>query len=185
MKDIYLKLLMLAVSMNVMFGIGALGANAYENPLHIGGCYWDDSAAIAQTPDPVEYKGGGESLDDVVGELTYPTNSTNVTGGTTGDGNIFNSIQEATEATWKTLETAKNFLGGTYVIDVFQNLTTGCDVVYDENEPAGWTGGTYHGWYLTPSANTNPVMDAFLEGLSYMIAISVIITIIQIVRPFL
>ena len=173
------------MSLNVVFGLGAMGANVYENPMHIGGCYWDDTASIAQTPDPVEYQGQGETLDDVVGELTYPTNATNTSGGLTGDGSILNSITEATEATWKTLETAKNFLGGTYVIDVFQNITTGCDIVYADDEPAGWDGGTYHGWYLTPSANANPIFEAFLEGITYIIAISVIITIIQIVRPFL
>ena len=177
--------MLITVGINMVFGLGALGQNAYDNPLHLGGCYWDTTSAIATTPDPVEYKGGGESLDDVVGELTYPTNATNTDGGQTGDGNIFNSITEATEATWKTLETAKNFIGGTYVIDVFRNFSVGCEVVYDENEPPGWTGGTYHGWYLQPNSTANPVFDAFLDGISYLIAISVIITIIQIVRPFL
>ena len=183
MKDIYLKMLILAVSLNVMMGIGASGANAYENPLYLGGCYWDETTAPAK--DPVAAKGGGETIDDVVGEISYPTNATQTTGGIIGDNSILNSITEATEATFKTLETIKNFLGGTYIMDVMQNITLGCDIVYDETEPANWNGGTYFGWYLIPSATANPVWSMFLEGMSYILAISLIITIVQIVRPFL
>ena len=173
-KDLYLKLIVVTVCLNVMFGIGAIGSNVYENPLHVGGCYWDGSAAIAQNTDPVAHQGGGETASDIVGELTNPTNST---------GGILDVFTEGTESTLKTIQVAKDFLGGTYVIDVFQNITLGCDIVYDENEPAGWTGGTYHGWYLVPAGANNPVYDQVMELLSILVAIAVIITIIHIVRP--
>ena len=179
-KDLYLKLIVISVCFNVMFGLGALGTNVYENPLHIGGCYWDETAAIAQNKDPVAHQGGGETTADVVNELTNPTNSTS-TGG--GDGSILDTFTEGTESTLKTIQVAKDFLGGTYVIDVFQNLVFQCDYIYDENEPAGWTGGPYHGWYLVPATNSNPVYDQLMELFTILIAIAVIVTIIHIVRP--
>ena len=165
--------------MNSLLGVGALGTSVHDNPLYVGGCYWDESAAVAQTKDPVAYQGGGETLDDIVGELTFPTNSTS-TGG--GDGSILDTFTEGTEATLKTIQVAKDFLGGTYVIDVFQNVANPCDIVYDENAPAGFV-GTYHGWYLLKSTTPNPVWDAFIEGIAIIIAIAVIVTIVHIVRP--
>ena len=172
-KDTYLKMILFAVCVNSMCGIGALGSSVHDNPLYVGGCYWDESAAVAQTKDPVAYQGGGENLEDVVSELTNPTNST---------GGILDVFTEGTESTLKTIQVAKDFLGGTYVIDVFQNIANPCEIVYDENAPAGFV-GTYHGWYLLKSTAPNPVWDAFINLITIVIAIAVIVTIVHIVRP--
>ena len=166
-------MILLAVCVNSLCGVGALGSSPHDNPLFVGGCYWDESAAVAQTKDPVAYQGGGENLEDVVGELTNPTNST---------GGILDVFTEGTESTLKTIQVAKDFLGGTYVIDVFQNIANPCDIVYDENAPPGFV-GSYHGWYLVKSTTPNPVWDTFMELIAIVIAIAVIVTIIHIVRP--
>ena len=122
----YIRYFFLFIIFNMVLGVSAIGMHPIDavaqgsnlgNPLYLGGCYWDGTTTIAQTIDPVEYGDPSTDISDTLGELTYPTNSTSTSSGPTGDGNIINSITDFTEATGKTIETIKNFMGGTYVID--------------------------------------------------------------------
>jgi|TARA_Y100000310_G_scaffold345303_1_gene463546 hypothetical protein len=162
------------------------------NPIYLGGCYWDSSSEIAEYIDPVKYgqvqsgNTSGDGIGDTVGELTYPTNSTNQSGGLEGDGNILNSITQFTEQTGKTLEMARNFMGGTYVIDVISNVTIGCEVVYETiggNDDTDCPVDTDIGEWCSVK-KSNIVWDYFIQGFSTLIAFAVVIAILQIVRPF-
>ena len=67
---------------------------------------------------------------DRYGEMRQPTNSTDTQGigDPTGGGEPFNQITEAIEASYKTMETMKNFVTGGYVMNVVSNLEPGqCD----------------------------------------------------------
>lgn len=191
----YIRYFFLFIIFNMVLGVSAIGMHPIDavaqgsnlgNPLYLGGCYWDGTTTIAQTIDPVEYGDPSTDISDTLGELTYPTNSTSTSSGPTGDGNIINSITDFTEATGKTIETIKNFMGGTYVIDVISNVAIGCDVVYetqggsnDDDCPAGYDIGD---WCMVKQSNV--VWDYFVNGFTTVIAFAVIICIVQIVRPF-
>ena len=69
----------------------------------------------------------GES--DLISDLQVPTNSTS-TG--EGDGSQLDSFTEAAEILARTVDLAKNFLTGGYVVNTIGNITVGCDITCDE-----------------------------------------------------
>ncbi len=76
---------------------------------------------------------GTAGFSDITEEMRQPTNATATQGAgdPTGGGEPFNQITEAIEASYKTMETMKNFVTGGYVMNVVGNLNLQCD-----NQPA-------------------------------------------------
>tara|TARA_Y100000758_G_C16018280_1_gene410151 strand:- start:622 stop:1161 length:540 start_codon:yes stop_codon:yes gene_type:complete len=167
-----LLVLIITILLNSTLGISAMGDRA-SNPLYSPPCFWDESTA---PPDDPADKGGGESSQDVLDEIVMPTNSTSTDTGF-GDSNPFNAITEGIEATAKTLETIKNYIGGGYIMGVIGNVTLCNQVMGDD--PA--TTGVVEQWYYVRDSS-NPVWNNLLEGVEFLIIFANIIVIVSYVR---
>ena len=126
-------------------------------------------------------------FDDLRGELEQPTNSTQTQqpGDPTGGGEPFNQITEAIDASYKTMETMKNFISGGYVMNVVSNLNLQCDTQptlkslaeCQAANPVGWNGTTL------PCTNpnfgqpvSNAVWDYFTTSFQIVISFLVVVT---------
>ena len=188
----YIRYFFFFIIINMTFGITAIGMHPVDavnagsdlgNPIYLGGCYWDSTTA--PVIDPSTHADPATSMTDLQNELTFPTNATD-TDGAFGDNAMLNSITDFTEITGKTIEAVKNFLGGTYVIDVISNVAIGGEVVYEsqggsntDDCPAGYD---IDDWCLKKQSNV--VWDYFVAGFTTIIAFAFIICLVQIVRPF-
>ena len=120
-------------------------------------------------------------------EMKVPTNSTATQGpgDPTGGGEPFNQITESIEASYKTMETMKNFVTGGYVMNVINNINLQCDTQptlmtlaeCQATPPEGWDTVT------VPCTNpnfgqpiSNPVWDYFSIAFQVIISFLIIIT---------
>ena len=123
---------------------------------------------------------------DMGAELKQPTNSTTTQGpgDPTGGGEPFNQITEAIEASYKSIETMKNFVSGGYVMNVVSNLNLQCDTQptllslaeCQANPPTGWDQST------VPCTNPNfgePIQNAVWDyfSVSFQVVISFLVVV--------
>ena len=126
--------------MNIGLGFMEIPDTPLSMPDHYGDCGAQYEASvgdggmvpIADLMDRGIVNGTG-GFSDMTEEMRIPTNSTQTQqpGDPTGGGEPFNQITEAIEASYKTMETMKNFVTGGYVMNVIGNLNLQCD-----NQPA-------------------------------------------------
>lgn len=130
---------------------------------------------------------GTSGFSDIKTEMTMPTNSTltQAPGDPTGGGEPFNQITEAIEASYKTMETMKNFISGGYVMNVIGNINLQCDTQptlltlaeCQATPPEGWDTVT------VPCINPNfgepidsPVWNYFRGGIEVAVSFLLITT---------
>ena len=125
----FLNLLLLFMCLNLGFGL----MHVPGHPLTIPDSYSECMAQYEDALDDGQMKpisgtdSIGSELDDIAEEMRLPTNSTSTTTPPSGDGTPFNAITESIEASYKTMETMKNFITGGYVMNVLENLHIQCD----------------------------------------------------------
>ena len=102
-------------------------------PLSISESFGDCAAQYESASNPSGMRpladGTGASFgpQGEIDEVKYPTKSTGSTDPPTIDPTMFNSISEAVDASYKTIETLKNYVTGGHVLNVIQNINLHCD----------------------------------------------------------
>ena len=190
----YLNLLLFFMCSNLGLGIMHIPDTPLSVPESFGQCF----AEFEESPGDGKMVPIGEldsrgidpndpGFSDIRGELEQPTNSTSTQqpGDPTGGGEPFNQITEAIEASYKTMETMKNFVSGGYVMNVLANLNMECDTQptlltlaeCQANPPAGWNGST------VPCDNPNfgqpvpnVVWDYFSTSFQVVVSFLVVVT---------
>ena len=125
----FLNLLLLFMCLNLGFGLMHVPGHPLTIPDSYSECMaqYEDALGDGQMK-PISGTGSiGSELDDIAEEMRLPTNSTSTTTPPSGDGTPFNAITESIEASYKTMETMKNFITGGYVMNVLENLHIQCD----------------------------------------------------------
>ena len=125
-------------------------------------------------------------FSDMGAELQQPTNATQTQGpgDPTGGGEPFNQITEAIEASYKTIETMKNFVSGGYVMNVVSNINLQCDTQptlltlaeCQTADPDGWNSITL------PCTNPNfgqPISNAIWDyfSVSFQVVVSFLVVV--------
>ena len=180
--------------MNIGLGFMEIPDTPLSMPAHFGDCGAQYEASVGDggmVPiGDLMNRGivnGTSGFGDMTEEMRQPTNSTDTQGigDPTGGGEPFNQITEAIEASYKTMETMKNFVSGGYVMNVLANLNMECDTQptlltlaeCQANPPAGWNGST------VPCDNPNfgqpvpnVVWDYFSTSFQVVVSFLVVVT---------
>ena len=177
-----LNIFMLFICLNTAWGITAIeGTPVY---LEDGwDCYYDVGNVQL---DPTGTEGG---IDLVKDEMSFPTNSTS-TDLNFGDGTVFNSITESLEASYKAIETMKNFVSSSYIGNTLDNVMMSCtlDKLQTFEDQAQCESHNYDFCdtltypAINPNYNglynqSNPVWDYMTDGLSIILFFLAIVSV--------